>query len=100
VKGNFRKTEKLKNYAGGLKEHFCKSLMKSGEIFFTLAANQSNGSKDLGVIFSGSKAAIWILNIMSCNNYIFSNFNEIFIVSTGGTGEQVHGRTIFYGHGD
>ncbi|KAF0189296.1 MAG: hypothetical protein FD168_551 [Desulfobulbaceae bacterium] len=81
-----------------LKEHFCKSVMKSGEVFFTLAADKSNGPKDLGVIFSGGKAAIWILNIMGCNNYILSNFNKIFIVSTRGTGEQVHGRTIFYGH--
>jgi hypothetical protein len=72
--------------------------MKGRKIFFTLAANKPDRSKDLGVIFSWSKTAIQILNVMGCNDYVLSNFKKIFIVSTRGTGKRVDGMTIFFGH--
>jgi hypothetical protein len=72
--------------------------MKGRKIFFTLAADKPDWSKDLGVIFSRGKTAIQILNVMGCNNYILGNFYKIFIVSARGTGKQIDGGTIIFGH--
>lgn len=73
-------------------------MMKGCQILFALTADKPNRSKNLGVVFTRGKTAIWILDIMSCNDNILSYFNKVFIVSTGGTGKQAEGWTIFHGH--
>ena len=73
--------------------------MEGGEIFVTFSADQSDGPQDLRVIFFRGEAAIRILDILSCDNNILSNFNKIFIIATRWTRDQIDWRTIFNRHG-
>jgi len=82
-----------------LKEHFGKSLVEGCKVFFTFGADKPDRPQHLRVIFSGGETAVGILNIMSCNDNIFSNFNKVCIISAGWTGDEIGGRSIFHGHG-
>ena len=73
--------------------------MKGGEIFATFSADQSDRPQDLGIIFFRGEAAIRILNILSRDNDVLSNFNKIFVIAAGWTRKQIHWRTIFNRHG-
>jgi len=74
-------------------------MMKGGEIFAAFSADQSDRPQDLGAILFRSETAIRILDILSRDNDVFSNFNKVFIIAAGWTRKQIDWRTIFNRHG-
>lgn len=73
--------------------------MEGGEIFFAFSADKSDWTKDLGVVCFRGKASIRILDIPSRYNYVFSNFNKVFIIPARWTRDQLGWWTIFNLHG-
>ncbi len=73
--------------------------MEGGEIFVTFSADQSDGAQDLGTILFGGETTIRILDILSRDNDVLSNFNKIFIIAARWTRDQIDWRTIFNRHG-
>ena len=72
-------------------------MMKGGEIFAAFSADQSDRPQDLGAILFRRETTIRILDILSRNNNVLSNFNKIFIVAARWTREQIDWR--FNRHG-
>lgn len=73
--------------------------MEGGEIFVTFSADQPDRAQDLGAILFRGEAAVRILDILSGNNDVLSNFNKIFIIPARWTRDQIDWRTIFNRHG-
>jgi hypothetical protein len=64
-----------------LKEHFDKTLVKSGEVGVAFAAEKTDFAEYLGFVTILGKAAVSVLHIMGSENDAVGNFHKITVIA-------------------